>query len=189
MMFPCFRVVQNKVAEAGEVLGAITATTRSRETWVGNGWIGYLMADMQLILGLWHIRSDLWGFAPEDAGNLEAIVAKKEWLILDGYWGQRAEIVLDSTREWRKARFEPSHAVAFREPGGTCVSKADSPKPPGGELIKGGWDHEHCAICWETLGSGGQPEGYLSQNDWVCEHCFERFVQQRSLDFIRVREP
>jgi hypothetical protein len=55
----------------------------------------------------------------------------------------------------------------------------------GAELVESGWDHEHCAICWETLGPGGQAEGYVSgQRTWVCERCYLNFVERRSLDFI-----
>lgn len=56
----------------------------------------------------------------------------------------------------------------------------------GAQVVKAGWDHEHCAICWETLGPGGQPEGYvISQRIWVCERCYVNFVERRSLDFIQ----
>jgi hypothetical protein len=55
----------------------------------------------------------------------------------------------------------------------------------GPELVKAGWDHEHCAICWQTLGLGGQPEAYVSDHGtWVCEQCYVNFVERRSLDFI-----
>jgi hypothetical protein len=48
-----------------------------------------------------------------------------------------------------------------------------------------GSDHDHCAICWDTLGNGGQPEGCVDDDaTWICCGCHEAFVQRRSLDFI-----
>jgi hypothetical protein len=57
--------------------------------------------------------------------------------------------------------------------------------PQGGELIPGGWDHEHCSICWETIGGGGQVAGFVSgEDDWVCGECHRHFVAPRSLAFV-----
>jgi len=55
-----------------------------------------------------------------------------------------------------------------------------------GELVEGGWDHEHCAICWEAIGPVDQVEGYFSAPDtWVCERCYVDYVARRSLEFIQ----
>jgi hypothetical protein len=204
-MLPVFHLREKDVGGTTGVVGIVTRTTHGREDWVGDGWIGFLKAGPRLIAGRWHRRGDLWEFAPEDADDLNLISAQPKWEVLDGYWGERAGIVLDQTRRWDKARFEPRDAIQFRGPSGIWLKPAsgtddDSPKlarafpgetasaaadASGTEVIKAGWDHEHCAICWETLGPGGQAEGYVSaEQTWVCERCYVDFVERRSLDFI-----
>ena len=143
-MFPCFRVAQNPLSEPSEVLGFVTATTYGQERWVGDGWIGYLMVDMKLIPGRWHLRGDLWGFAPQNPGAVQALSADSEWTILDGYWGGRAELVLDSGRQWKRVRFERGDAVRLKKGDSIYMKKADSSEPAEGALVEGGWDDEHC---------------------------------------------
>ena len=92
--------------------------------------------------------------------------------------------MLDTTRQWHKMLFQTSDAVEFRGEKSRTRVRAEAAKAEEGKLIKGGWDHEHCAIQWETIDED-QPEAYFSEPDtWVCEECFNRFVRPRSLRFI-----
>lgn len=151
MAFPRFQIIRRG---AGEVLGALTATTYGNETWVGDGQIGCLMTDGQFIFGRWHKREDSWAFIPNDPDVIEILRPDTEWTVLDGYWGERAELVFDANRKWQKALYQKS-------------------------------DHDHCAICWQTIGEGGEAEGYLSENEtWICSGCYESCVRSRSLNFI-----
>jgi|SRR5579864_3993539 len=155
-MFPLFHIVGRN---ADEVFGSVTATTYGSETWVGDGQIGYLMADDKFVSGRWHGGGDSWAFIPSDSGVMEILRPATDWVVLDGYWGERAELVFDANRKWQKALNEES-------------------------------DHNHCAICWQTLGQGGQPDGYRSEDaTWICSRCYEFFVQSRSLNFIPQPNP
>jgi len=155
-MFPRFHIIRR---DAGEVLGSLTATTYGSEAWVGDGHIGYLMADDKFIFGRWHKRGDSWAFIPDDSRVIEILHPDADWVVLDGYWGERAELVFDANRKWQKALYQES-------------------------------DHNHCAICWQTLGQGGQPQGYVSKDTtWICCGCYESFVAPRSLDFIPPPNP
>ena len=150
-MFPRFHIIRRDV---DEVLGSLTATTHGSETWVGDGQIGYLMSDGKFIFGRWRSREALWSFVPDDQGVVDVLPPDTEWVVLDGYWGERAELVFDANRPWQKALHQQS-------------------------------DHNHCAICWQTLGQDGQAEGYVSHDaTWICCGCYESFVVPRSLDFI-----
>jgi len=154
------------------------------------------MGGGKLVRGRWHHGGgDLWKFEPDDRNQLNAIQATPEWEILDGYWGERAEIVLDATRRWDKVPFQPRDAIRIH---GVTDTDEDSPTRARefsgaesaddtrcAEVVEGSWDHEHCVICSETLGTGGQSDGYVSsQQTWVCERCYIDFVMRRSLDFI-----
>jgi hypothetical protein len=104
---------------------------------------------------------------------------------MDGYWGERAELVLDENRNWNRLAFEPSDMVVFPAAGGSSMGTRLSPEAPsGGKLVAGGWDHEHCDICPKKIGCGGESMGYFSVPDsWVCEECYNKFVAPRSLAF------
>jgi hypothetical protein len=170
-MFPVFHVFGRESGPAG-LNGTVTLTTCGPENWVGDQHLGYLKAGPTLIFGRWHQKAEIWTFVPENPDNLELLITRPEWEILDGYWGSRAEIVLDETLQWQKTSFQQTDSVRHNADGSS-------------EVIKDGWDHEHCAICWETIGRGRRPEGYLSDElTWVCEPCYVAFITQRSLDFI-----
>lgn len=159
-MFPRFHMVRR---DADEILGTVTALTFGNETWIGDGFIGCLMADRKFIFGHWHkggyARRDFWTFVPDEPDAVKTLLPDTDWTILDGYWGERAELVLDTTRKWQRSLYEDS-------------------------------DHDHCAICWETLGQGGQPDGHVSEDaTWICCRCYESFVEPRSLDFIPRPKP
>ena len=200
-----FRVRGDAAGATAGLVGSLTRTTHGREDWVGDEWIGFLKSDAKLVAGRWHRRGDLWEFVPEDPDHLKALVAQPEWEVLDGYWGERAELVLDQTRRWDRARFQPTDAIRIQGPSGvwlrpaTGTAGASTPRArafpgdtasaggdtTGAEMVAAGWDHEHCAICWETLGPDGQPEGYVSsERTWICLRCYVDFVEQRSLGFI-----
>jgi hypothetical protein len=40
------------------------------------------------------------------------------------------------------------------------------------------WTHEHCALCWTTLGEGENLSGFTDDlgNDWLCERCYEKYI-------------
>src|SRR5882724_3140543 len=101
-MFPVFHVDESGVAEVPRILGRITRTTHGQQPWVGDGWLGFLRADAEFISGRWHQRGDLWEFAPDDPDAHGTIRARSDWDVFDGYWGERAEFVLDRTLRWDK---------------------------------------------------------------------------------------
>ena len=181
-MLPQFQVRESGTTEPGAVVGSVTAMGYGRETWVGAGWIGYLKSeDDHLIRGRWRQRGELWAFEPDEERDVQAIRAQQHWVILDGYWGERAELVLDRNRQWRKVRFEPTDAIKLE--GRT--TQGTQPELSDREIVESGWDHEHCAICWETIGTGEHATGYLSPPEtWVCHTCYGEFVERRSLGFI-----
>jgi hypothetical protein len=93
---------------------------------------------------------------------------------MGGYWGERARLVYDSSRDWQKVAFVPQDSTRHYPDGKT-------------EVVKGGWDHEHCEICGQTISlfESGNEYGYQDQNDsWVCLTCYDQYVFAKSLDFI-----
>jgi len=183
--YPKFRVTQIKEGDEVALLGLITATKHGSQTWIGDHWLGYLLRNGEVIPGRWRAEGKQWAFVLKNRQVLDSIRGEVQWDVLDGYWGERAEIVFDTSRDWRKMQFQSSDAVEFQREKARLWTRADAAKSEGGKLIEGGWDHEHCAIYSEKIGVGGQPEGYFSDPDtWVCVECFNKFVLPRSLSFI-----
>ena len=178
-------MVEIQEGEEITLLGSITAAKYGGQTWIDDGWAGFLLHNGVIIPGKWRASSQQWAFILARREDLDLVRSKGEWDALDGYWGERAEIALDTSRLWRKMRFEVSDAVEFSDEKGRRWVRSDAAEPGEGKLIEGGWDHEHCAVQWEKIGVGGHPEGYFSEPDtWVCEECFNRFVIPRSLSFM-----
>ncbi len=184
-MFPEFAFLDVDPLEPNAVLGTVTTLSHGRETWVRDGWIGYLFSGTTFVRGRWHSRGDQWAFGPDRPDHFEALCRRGLWAVLDGYWGERAELVMDPTREWEKARFESKDAVEFWGPNGICWRQATQAVSPGAKIISNGWDHEHCAICSRTIGNRGDAQGYVSEaQTWVCDPCFRDYVAPKSLAFI-----
>jgi hypothetical protein len=129
-------------------------------------------------------------FVPTASGEVALLQAGERYRRFDGYWGERAALVLDRNRQWKERAFEPVDAVAYERAGDALVGNATNQNlPEGGTLVKGGWDHEHCDICWEKISPHTDPIAVFSEPDhWICRKCYEKFVIPRSLDFIYVEE-
>ena len=118
-----------------------------------------------------------------------AVVIGSTFPIYNGYWFGRIDLVLDDGIQWTRKHFVAPDAFVQDAPtGGRRQSRVAEPGDEGradGQIVPGGWDHEHCDICWRHIGSGGDPEGYVTSNDqWVCTSCYSRFVQRRDLSFV-----
>lgn len=102
----------------------------------------------------------------------------------EDWWTPRqAELVEDRSRHWRMQAFRPSDALAFpREEDSVVRQKlADEPAAAEARVMPDGWDHEHCALCSQTISlhPGGQASGYADGRDWLCRDCYERYVLPR----------
>lgn len=170
---------------------------------IGEGHIAYLYYPPRTIVkgriaSLKRRRKKLV-FVTEEQTADRLLQSGQTYHYLDGYWGERAVIVLDPSREWRRTRFVSQDAIEFRLTTGEHlrgrVEDHTSGMPDNlpfkidpsveAEVIPSGWDHEHCEICWETISDYAQPYGYKDENDhWVCEQCYNRYVEPGRIDFF-----
>ena len=101
----------------------------------------------------------------------------------DWWTPQQQELVDDRSRNWQLLTFESSDAVSFQREETVVSQQASlSIEPlPSGHVIRGGWDHEHCALCWQTISRhpGHQASGYSDGSKWLCCECYERYVVPR----------
>ena len=115
--------------------------------------------------------------------------------LIDGYWGlNEVNTILDREHQWSRVTFEALDA--FERPHFQLASGAQrvaqtgrawrkaSGDPAGDEhVLKGGWDHEHCMLCFQTIRPGDvaftDPDDY-----WLCRDCHSKFGSTGDLGFI-----
>jgi hypothetical protein len=155
--------------------------------WIGADHIVALVLGDRFIWGKWMEGSQSGGSSSirlDNATDAAALRTGVAYPFIDSYWGDRAELVLDVSTSWRQSVFTPVDAVSYA--GGTLVTKA-GPDDVSGQILAGGWDHEHCEICYATIGTGGQAMGWANSGGrWVCEKCYVAYVATRSLAFVHV---
>lgn len=121
----------------------------------------------------------------ERVDDAVALVTGASYQFLDGYWGQRAEVVIDEGRTWAARRFVPIDALEYFVDGHRMITPVRDDAPASGRLIEAAWDHEHCKVCDATISVASNADAWFSsRGDWVCDRCYRAFVIRRSLDFI-----
>jgi len=86
---------------------------------------------------------------------------------------------VDKSEKWTKVLFNLTDAVEVIETAGNGNQirgirklKSDEQLPLGAVVVKNGWDHEHCEVCWTHINSGDY--GYRNERDlWLCLDCFD----------------
>ena len=94
-------------------------------------------------------------------------------------------LVEDAHRNWHRATFEPSDMLLVgREMGQGSIGRQAYPSEQtdqDGEIVKAGWDHAHCELCWTTVSAAGanQHDGYTDGKAWLCISCFDTYIAPR----------
>jgi hypothetical protein len=82
---------------------------------------------------------------------------------------------------WRREPWKRRDALVQRT-GTASLYVGQRYDPAFCELVRGGWIHDHCEICWWTLSEGGDEEhsvGYTDGRGWICSECYHRFIEAR----------
>jgi hypothetical protein len=150
--------------------------TVSRWEWVGEHHIVHLfLGHGRFVRGRWYDVSKAKRearFVPDSSRECPAFSPGTQLPFTDGYWGQCAFLALNPDLEWQEAQFTPRDGFVHRPNGKT-------------EFIPGGWDHDHCSICWAKI-SETQNKTYMRLDDkhCLCGDCYESYVKKRSIGFI-----
>lgn len=134
----------------------------------------------------------------ETYGDALPLAQPGETYIFTSWWtDDQLEIAQGGVEGWEQREFVPSDAVRFpaqqlRElvkeetavmpdlftSGSVTRKRVGNEMPEGGTTIPGGWDHEHCALCWKTIGLYDDEErnGYIRDDKWLCVECYDKFL-------------
>lgn len=115
--------------------------------------------------------------------------AGTSWPVINGYYDiLLIEAILDPHWIWRRVGFEAKDAQHFTQQGRQGWIAVGQPIPEGATPLhveRSGWDHEHCELCFGRIGDGGDPYGYVDEEDgWLCENCYERHARPHDLSFL-----
>jgi hypothetical protein len=85
---------------------------------------------------------------------------------------------------WHKAPWTPRDIVTEAKTGRCSFDLTLVDGSGAFQLVKGGWNKDHCVICrWELYESQDEHgTGYTNGRDWVCNECYDKFWQRP--DFI-----
>lgn len=159
-MYPKFKIQKIKEEDGSIIVsGTLDRTSQGKEKWIDDGWVGSLMKESTVAFGRWFKKADdIWEFRFDEEEKNKLELKPNELIeVLDGYWGERAEITLDKSIQWKESEFK----------------------------TEGNWDHEHCAICWEKIAEYENQTFYLGNNRHpVCVSCYKRHIQVHDLSFI-----
>ena len=86
----------------------------------------------------------------------------------------------DNDRQWHKQTFAPKDMITIKLKDGGVIGRAieEGDDTTQNNIIKDGWDHEHCGLCWETISSYQecQSVAYTDGKDWLCQSCYNRYI-------------
>jgi hypothetical protein len=149
------------------------ALSKVKVGWTADFYVGHDIFVETRFLDINH--QDLSGaFLVNDIAKKNLFKIGATYPFMGGYWGERAHLVYDSSREWQRVEFVPRDAIRYYPDGET-------------EVVEGGWNHEHCAICSQKISPYelDNEYGYQDQDDsWVCQACYEQYIMPKNLDFI-----
>src|ERR1700722_1812189 len=117
-----------------------------------------------------------------------ALISGATLPICDSNWMGKLHLVLDSAICWTRVEYIARDSFSQPSESGARMWRLAIPtdkERTDGEIVPGGWDHEHCEICWQKIGSGGDREGYVTgAEEWVCVACYFNFIEPRDLRFV-----
>lgn len=104
---------------------------------------------------------------------------------IDFSWNARdVTKILDHSHRWDQVTFEPTDAVASFKGTWHVLRKRDAGEDAE-NIVKAGWDHEHCELCGRRIGVGGETAGFVDDDEyWLCERCYVKYAKPHDLAFL-----
>jgi hypothetical protein len=88
-------------------------------------------------------------------------------------------------QNWRREKWSAIPALIHRTGGVSSQYRGQTFVPTKIDLVPGGWNHDHCVVCWWTLHeTDNEEEGIGYRNDseeWLCTECYKQFVNDNIL--------
>jgi hypothetical protein len=171
---------------------------------------GHISDPRVVVLGTWitllgHERNCLYGNwlgAPSDDGQVVFETGNDPGSTVVGsrltYAGQldgRAAILIeDGPAAWGERIFAPRDAVVTRfidsdGQGWRNLRELRDEETPelGTEIVKDGWDHEHCLLCNGHIDPEDRFFRHRQENEYLCVECYCKHVLSGDIGFLAVQ--
>ena len=83
-------------------------------------------------------------------------------------------------QQWKKQKWVARASLVSK--GSTSDYVGQKYNPEHTKLVKDGWTHDHCEICWWTIFESENPEegvAYTTNgHSWICKECYEQFIKK-----------
>ena len=116
-------------------------------------------------------------FEPQDC----SLQTGQEYSFGSEWTADQLAIAQSEPEKWHKECFKSSDMVAFRQPGGSSLGRrmGEEEVPEDAFVVKGGWEHEHCSLCWKEISERDHDDhcGWVKDSQWVCQECFEKYIK------------
>lgn len=110
--------------------------------------------------------------------------ASEKHVTIHGYQWKWADLIeaieFCRTLVWKRATWKPRDALVHKRGGATSLYLGQHFDPAKIDLVNGGWNHDHCEICWWTLCETENTEegvGYTDGRCWLCKECYSQFIE------------
>lgn len=139
-----------------------------------------------------HSKTAIFAAWPSD----KTLRVGESYPYVDYNWSpKKVAFALESARAWKRTIFKVEDSVRYRDPKvpGWWASHVATRHVSEGatevQIVKNGWDHEHCHFCTSRIGRLGARYGYYSkaENDWLCISCYKKFVARHDLRFLQFK--
>lgn len=156
-MFPKYKIV--KIEDNGQsVVGNLNRTNQGKEKWIDKNYVGSLLKGHDIAFGRWFKEDDLWRFRfdENESEKLSLVIGELVYAV-DGYWGERIELVYNKNLSWANSIFK----------------------------AEGNWDHDHCLICWGSISEQENTNYFIgNKKHSVCAECYENHVKATDISFV-----
>jgi len=124
-------------------------------------------------IDVWMVLDPNWGWERKQFHGIDAVAEDYEAKDISIVGGREVKV-------WTK--LEPV-GVSRGQSRHYPATEQSLPVRPGTRLVPSGWGHEHCELCNEHIDAG--MFGYCDSEDrWMCERCYERYVTCHDLAFV-----
>jgi Clp amino terminal domain, pathogenicity island component len=98
-------------------------------------------------------------------------------------WGagyvRKSHAVTTGAFYWQRGLSKPRDALVKRADGALMLYRGGIYDPGEFDLVKDGWKHDHCVVCWKVLYNPEHPDesfGYTNGEHWLCQQCYDAFL-------------
>jgi hypothetical protein len=99
---------------------------------------------------------------------------------LQSWWTPaQLQLARSGQTRWRRTLFQARDAISFEAPEAVPMQAvANTEVPPDASVIPGGWDHEHCSLCWASISPAQDEEAtaYTDGSAWLCVSCHCEYI-------------